>query len=220
MFARFRLVWLVALSAVLLAPALAPRSLRAQTGTLTIQNSRSYIGDAGSLHTVGEVANNSNSVAGFVKVTATFVDGSGAVIGTDFAYTAIGVLLPGEISPFDIVTVSPPDGIAGTQLAVTATPVVQPQLRGLSVTTGDPYIDPAGALHIPGQVTNSSSTTAQSAHVFMALYDAAGTVLQVSDTFTNPDSVPAGGASTFEVIAVSPPDYASFKTFVQAMPAG
>ena len=56
----------------------------------------------GILHVIGEVINESNQTARFVEVVATFYDQNNQVIGTDYTYTALSELSPGQKSPFEI----------------------------------------------------------------------------------------------------------------------
>ncbi len=54
---------------------------------------------------VGEVINNTNQPVSFVKVTATYYDAQGKVVGTDFTYagdTASTPLAPNLTAPFEV----------------------------------------------------------------------------------------------------------------------
>src|SRR4030042_6324036 len=62
----------------------------------------SYRDTSGYLHVVGEVINNSGNNVKFVKVVATYYDQYGVVIRTEFTYTELDILVPGQKSPFDI----------------------------------------------------------------------------------------------------------------------
>ena len=58
---------------------------------------------------VGEVVNNTQNPTTFVKVTATFYDNQGKVVGTSFTYagdTASTALGPQATSPFEITDIS------------------------------------------------------------------------------------------------------------------
>ena len=56
----------------------------------------------GILHVIGEVINESNQTARFIRVVATFYDQNKQVIGTDYSYTTLSELSPGQKSPFEI----------------------------------------------------------------------------------------------------------------------
>ena len=49
---------------------------------------------------VGEIKNNSDEEATFVKITATFYNDDGIVIGTDFTYTDPHDIRPGRTAPY------------------------------------------------------------------------------------------------------------------------
>ena len=57
-------------------------------------------------HVVGEVENGGNTTAKFVKVTMTFYDANGTVVGTSFTYTDPHDLAPGAKGPFDLILMS------------------------------------------------------------------------------------------------------------------
>jgi hypothetical protein len=50
----------------------------------------------------GEIQNNGSESIDFVKVTATFYDATGSVIGSDFTYTDPDTLEPGQSAPFKL----------------------------------------------------------------------------------------------------------------------
>jgi hypothetical protein len=67
-----------------------------------ILSSSSYIDDAGNMHVVGEVLNNSTSTVDSVKVVGTFYDANARVVGTSFTYIDYNLTSKGK-APFDII---------------------------------------------------------------------------------------------------------------------
>ena len=67
----------------------------------------SHLDDIGSYHIVGEVTNQGNEKATFVKVSGAFYNSSNIVVASDFTFTDPQDLEPGQTAPFDI-TVSAP----------------------------------------------------------------------------------------------------------------
>jgi len=67
----------------------------------------SHLDDIGSYHIVGEVTNQGNEKATFVKVSGAFYNSSNTVVASDFTFTDPQDLEPGQTTPFDI-TVSVP----------------------------------------------------------------------------------------------------------------
>ena len=58
------------------------------------------------MHVVGEVENNTPTLAKFVKVTGTFYNGGNEVVATEFTYTSPQDLDPGDKAPFEIILTS------------------------------------------------------------------------------------------------------------------
>jgi hypothetical protein len=78
------------------------------SGTLPRQDivilSHSHYIDGDWLHVRGEVQNTGNTPAEFVKIVVTLYDAGGNVVGTDFTYTQLDAIPPGETSPFETGT--------------------------------------------------------------------------------------------------------------------
>ena len=73
---------------------------------LQILSDNSFTDSVGYFHVVGEVENNSPTVAKFVKVTGTFYDSNNQVVGTQFTYTNSSDIGAGEKAPFDLTLLS------------------------------------------------------------------------------------------------------------------
>jgi hypothetical protein len=72
---------------------------------ISILSSSSFTDDIGYYHIVGEVKNNSpKDSMNFVKITSTFYDNAGKVVGTDITYSNVDVLRPAEKSSFEIIS--------------------------------------------------------------------------------------------------------------------
>lgn len=71
------------------------------------------------LHVLGSVRNNGNVTYGFVEVCAAFYQ-NGVVVDTDFTYTQLDVLGPGQASSFDIWAWTLPEGTTDVRLWVDA----------------------------------------------------------------------------------------------------
>ena len=63
----------------------------------------SHLDDIGDFHLVGEVTNQGNQKATFVKVSGAFYNSSNVVVAADFTYTDPQDLEPGQTAPFDII---------------------------------------------------------------------------------------------------------------------
>lgn len=72
---------------------------------VSVVSSKQKTSSYGSISIVGEVVNNGNDVANYVKITATFYDANNEVVDTNFTYagdTANTGLQKGKTAPFEI----------------------------------------------------------------------------------------------------------------------
>lgn len=74
-----------------------------ENNELEILGDSYYLDTIGILHLVGEVKNNSPSVAEFVKIIGTFYDNQGNVIATKSTYTDPSNISPNEKAPFELL---------------------------------------------------------------------------------------------------------------------
>jgi Bacterial Ig domain len=74
--------------------------------SLRILSHTSYISSIGTFHVVGEVENDGNATAKFVKVIVTFYDSNHTVVGTSFTFTEPPDLASGDKAPFDLMLLS------------------------------------------------------------------------------------------------------------------
>ena len=70
---------------------------------LVIQGDSSSIDDIGDLHVVGLVVNQSDAPAEFVKIVGIFYTADGTVVRSDFTYTDLDIVAPGESTSFDLI---------------------------------------------------------------------------------------------------------------------
>ena len=84
----------------------AQRSLSDQTNNDIVLLSQRYNNEEFSDKIVGEVLNNGTSTADFVKITASFYDANGLLVGTEMSYADPYTIEPGSKSPFEIIVSS------------------------------------------------------------------------------------------------------------------
>lgn len=70
---------------------------------LTILSSTSYVDSIDHLNVVGEVQNNSPLSLDYVRVTGTFYDSMGKVVGTDFTFTSPTTINTRAKAPFHLI---------------------------------------------------------------------------------------------------------------------
>lgn len=85
---------------------------------LEITSHKSFVDTLGYFHVTGEVANNGDAPATFVKIVATLYDDKGNITGAAFTYTTLDSIPPGGRSPFDLTALLALEGTSKYQVAV------------------------------------------------------------------------------------------------------
>ena len=147
-------------------------------------------------HIIGEVRNNTHNPMGLVKIVVTLYKDSN-LTGTVFTYTLLDVIPPVGKSPFDLVT----DQYAGTtKYFIQVEGEVASLGRQDLVISNDKSSVEGSYLHIRGVVENKGSIYATDVKVIYTLYNRWGTVIGAGSTYTNSDTIPAGGSSQFDAV--------------------
>jgi len=159
----------------------------------------SYTDDSGYYKIVGEVKNTLNTNLRFVEIIATFYDSENIVIGTDYTFTDISILVPNQKSPFEISSF--PDKItpASYKLTIDYQTTTQQPLAGLTILSHTASYDTSGYHKIVGEVKNNGASTAEFVEVISTYYDSTGKVIGTSYTFTDPSDINKGDTAPFEI---------------------
>jgi hypothetical protein len=162
--------------------------------------------DFGSTYIVGEVRNDLSQLVNYVQIVGTFYDSNGVLIDTDFTYTDLDYLRPGEKSPFRLIVSdeSVVQRIDSYTLAVNWEPVFADQsavaeATVLRIVQGEQRIGEFGWYEIVGEVVNGGSEPTQYVKVVATFYDDAGRVIGTDFTYTDPSDVAAGQSAPFEI---------------------
>lgn len=180
-----------------------------------IQGVTTYF-DRDYFYIVGEILNMTNSNINFVKVVATYYDETGTVIGTEYTYTGLDIILPNDAAPFDIS--SYPDKIqpASYKLSADYNTTSEQPFAGLNVKSDSASIDDRGYHKIVGEVENTSLMSAEFVRVVATYYNSDGDIIGTDYTYTEIDIVGAGDTAPFELSSyprkIKP---ASYKLHVQ-----
>lgn len=155
--------------------------------------------DESYFYIVGELLNTTNSNINFVKVVATFYDEAGTVIGTNFTYTELDIIMPNNAAPFEIS--SYPDKIkpASYKLDGEYNTTGEQPFTGLSIKSYSASIDDMGYYKIVGEVKNTSTMSAEFVKIIATYYNSSEEVLGTAFTYTDIDLVEAGGTAPFEL---------------------
>lgn len=159
------------------------------------------------LYIVGEARNDTASNVRFVRLTATYYDGIGAVLGTTSAYTQHDTLIPGQVSPFKI-TRATPAGFASYTLAVEYSTTTASPVPPLPVLSSRTWIATPGGLWVAGEIQNSTASNCKSVKIILTLYNAAGTVINVAYTSSTIDILLPGQKAPFRTsLSTGPTDF-------------
>jgi hypothetical protein len=179
-----------------------------QEGVSILSSSLSNSGGLGSIPVVvGEVRNNlPDDVVNYVQIVGTFYDSSGVLIDTDYTYTALDKLRPGEKSPFKLTVSdqSVAERIDNYTLAVNWEPVNAlpssiADATVLRIEQGEQRLNDLGRYQIVGAVVNGGTGLTNFVEVVATLYDEAGKIIGVETTFTEPSDLAAGQSAPFEI---------------------
>jgi hypothetical protein len=149
-----------------------------------------------SVYLVGEVRNDTHLNAEFVKINASLRDASGEIVYAKHAYAKIGILPPGEISPFLIIFSAPPEW-ASYDLAVAYRATAR-QLYPLEVLSSELSLDDDAALHVMGKVKNPYDEECKSIQAYVTLYDANGEVIGTDSSYATPSDLNPGRVAFFD----------------------
>ena len=184
--------------------------------------SSSYSENFGYGTIVGEVENVGSSNREYVKITATFYDSNENVLDTSFSFTGVDVLLPGQKSPFKIMSLESNLPVDHYSLQVdngyttSASPYRLLDIKGVTESTSFGYYT------IRGEVENYGSIDATYVKVISTLYNSQGEVIGTDFTFTDPSDINAGRKAPFEIMNmddISPASYELQVTCMETMPA-
>ena len=173
---------------------------------VSILSTSQYSSEFGSTYIVGEVRNNLEDLVNFVQIVGRFYDSEGVLIDTDFTYTTLDVLRPGEKSPFKLIIIdqSVAQRIANYTLTVDWDPLFAVPARVanatvLTVQEGEQRIGEFGRYEAVGEVVNGGAEDTEFVKVAATFYDENGRVIEADYTYTDPSDVGAGQSAPFEI---------------------
>ena len=184
-------------------------SLRLRTlawGT-PILSSTEWTDASGYLHVVGEVLNNTAEPRRWIQIDASFLNGSGALVGQAVGYTDVPTLQPWTRSPFEIVARKPAGYASTTVKACTpgGTGCLSGQVApapptGITATPSAGYVDGSGRRHFTGSVRNDGASTVHLPLAMTTLYNARGNVRGLASGPAAAASLAPGATTTYDLI--------------------
>jgi hypothetical protein len=186
-------------------PSLTPTQTDTPTPTATstadlivLGNHSTYTNTIGARYIVGEVKNNGDSNARFVKVTADVFNAQGQLIATDFAYAQRDVINPDSESCFKILLINDPVGFDHYQLNIEGDVTTEP-VRPLSlfnINDGPNTL----SYELIGQVLNEGAESLEFVKIIGTLYDSSNMVIGCDFTYANLDTLAPGAVSSWSLI--------------------
>lgn len=199
-------VAVVCMSVVLLSPA----AVTSAAPNVQLLSHSSYMDTSGYVHIVGEVQNNGSANAQFVRINFNFYNSSNTLLDTDFTYSDVDIMAPGEKSPFHNIF-APPAGYSHYAISsINASETSSSPNHNFTTTVTNTFVDVADYEHIVGQVTNNNTTTSEFVKVIFTFYNASGTTIDADFTYVNTGgnaSLGPGQSASFELIRDTTPAY-------------
>ncbi|MDN5846476.1 MAG: hypothetical protein L0H53_09410 [Candidatus Nitrosocosmicus sp.] len=145
--------------------------------TIQLTSTSSYTDDFGNFHIIGEVNNTSTQPQTNIVITAILSDttnNNAIVVGNYSAFSSIGTLRSGELSPFDIV-IQNPQLILGKfnfmEFSTTSQPASAEKPANLVLNGSSSFVDNVGNPHITGNIINQGQSPEQFLNLVATFYD-------------------------------------------------
>jgi hypothetical protein len=164
------------------AVALLLTTLPAYAQTFSFENESSYIDETKILHVLGEVRNESESAAAKVKITASFYDSEGNLLGEQTLAPKLRVINPGGVAPFEMryLDSATVNQVARYELAATGQEA-DSKPASLKILSASSRLDVLGVYFINVSARNDADETATNPMVVATLYDKDGKVVAIGE---------------------------------------
>lgn len=171
------------------------------SGVYVLSNHTYYIDSIDSLWIVGEVWNNTSDYLEFVKIPANLYGASGNLLDTDYTYTYLDSLPPGEKTCFDLLFTDYPPEWAYYEFEPPSYWTDGEPLPNLKVYNVSASYDPTyGWYEIIGQVRNDQGTRVEYVSPVGSLYNSTGKVIGCDFTYVNSTHLDPGQTSAFDML--------------------
>ena len=179
-----------------------PGRLRAARA-LKIPNHSSHRTTIDTLEVVGEVENQGVENIEDLKILATFYDEQETVIGADYAYAKIDILVPGQTSPFSLSNYGQ-EGITkkikNYRLCAEGIITSKGPYRELQIITHNPEVDELrGEYIVRGEVKNAGEIDATYVNVVATFYDSDGRIVAYESTYIDPRDLNSSQTESFRI---------------------
>lgn len=175
---------------------------------------RDFVNRIGTYHVVGEVQNLGPQHARDIRITATFYNASGGIVGTGSTSADVGTLRPGEEAPFDVFDMNAKD-ISTYKLTVTSTPTSKATSREAVVLGNWSWVDTIDSRHIVGEIENRGSRNLEFVKVVASFYNESGGFVAGETAYVKADILRPGEVAPFEIISLGDDPGAAYTLFVE-----
>jgi hypothetical protein len=179
---------------------------------IEISNYTSY-DDGDWFYVVGEIVNNSVWPISWILVPTSLYDENDQILDVEYGFAMMEYIDVGEKSPFMAIFSNNWQNASYYIIQVQADRDVMPEKAVELVSFKATYNQ--GTCSVSGTVKNVSSGEIEYANVAVSYYDADENLINAQWTFSNDDTIPAGGTSTFEVSTDYCPDFDHAEVQVQ-----
>ena len=155
------------------------------------------------------------------EIIVTLTDDAGKVLATERAYTAPRYIRPNSTIPYKVLLDDAPEDWAKWEIDVSAERFggFMANLLYTDLEVDQPTLNPAKNSYtgqsVVGRVKNTGSSAAKLVQIIGVLYDAEGRLLDVANTFSKKDTIPAGSDGPFELEFRSDVEGVTFELFVE-----
>lgn len=157
-------------------------TLPAYAQTFSFENESSYIDETKIMHVLGEVRNESESAAANVRITASFYDSEGNLLGEQTLAPKLRVINPGGVAPFEMryLDSATVNQVARYELAATGQEA-ESKPANLKILSANSRLDVLGVYFINVSTRNDGDETATNPLVIATLYDKDGKVVAIGE---------------------------------------
>jgi len=172
--------------------------LAGEFGKLELLSHRSYRDQKGVYHIVGEVKNTGTKNLISVEVTARLYDKKKKPISFAYTFTPIQVLLPGQKSPFDIISFEKGE-VEAYNLKVNFGTTLQKPYSEIEIVEKSHYTDEEGRFHIIGSAKNTGNRNVEFVKIVGTFYDTNENAIFTSFAYTEPKALASGKTVRFDI---------------------
>jgi len=172
--------------------------LAGELGKLELLSHRSYRDQKGVYHIVGEVKNTGTKNLISVEVTARLYNKKKKPIGFAYTFTPIQVLLPGQKSPFEIISFEKGE-VETYNLKINFGTTLQKPYSEIDIVEKSQHTDEERSLHIVGVVKNTGNRNVGFIKIVGTFYDFNEKVIFTSFVYTEPKTIDSGKTARFDM---------------------